>query len=122
VTKFLLDANISVQTADFLRESFGFDVVALQASHQATLRDEEVVALARAQTRVIITFDQDLGEIFYQRERGKFGVIVLQLSDQTVESVNQNLEKFFTTDVAHIDLDTSLVVLEADRVRVVPAQ
>src|SRR5512144_2177385 len=43
---------------------------------------------AKREQRVIVTLDQDFGEIYYLRERGRVGVLVLRLRDQTVASVN----------------------------------
>jgi predicted nuclease of predicted toxin-antitoxin system len=115
----LLDANLSPATRQYLVARFGFDVVALISSPQRAFRDEAVVALAQEQQRVIVTFDRDFGEIYHFRERGKVGIIVLYLEDQTVESVNRRLERFFASESFDIDLDRTLVLLEEDRIRIV---
>jgi predicted nuclease of predicted toxin-antitoxin system len=83
------------------------------------LPDEEVVELAKAEGRIIITLDKDFGEIYSLPGRGKIGVIVLRLRDETVESVNKTLFTFFTEQAAAIDLATSLVVIEEDTIRTV---
>jgi predicted nuclease of predicted toxin-antitoxin system len=46
VTRLLLDANLSSETADFLSLTFGFDVSALIAREQSGADDEEVIELA----------------------------------------------------------------------------
>ena len=74
---------------------------------------------AKREQRVIVTLDQDFGEIYYLRERGRVGVLVLRLRDQTVASVNRVLAAFFHTQAHDIDLDTSLVVVDEHQVRVV---
>ena len=74
MSKFLLDVNLSSQTAAFLCETFAFDVV---RSTPPELADEEIVAIAQREQRVIVTLDQDFGEIYYLRERGRVGVLVL---------------------------------------------
>lgn len=91
--RFLLDANISHETASFLRQ-FNFDVKSLIEENLSHLVDAEVVNLAKKEKRIIITFDLDFAEIFYFLEQKHFGVIVLRLKDQRVESVNQILENF----------------------------
>jgi predicted nuclease of predicted toxin-antitoxin system len=118
-TRFLLDANLSPLTREYLAATIGFDVVDLLSSGRHGLRDAAVVALAKEQGRVVITFDLDLGEIYHRYERGTLGVIMLRLEDQTVESVNDVLDRFFRTQAQTIALDRSLVVLEAHRVRIV---
>lgn len=118
----LLDANLSAKTGQFLEERFGFDVVALITSTQRSLPDHDVVALAKQEQRVIISFDQDFGEIYHFRERGRVGIIVLHLLDQTVESVNRVLERFFIDEGETIDLLHSLVIVEEDRIRVISGE
>jgi predicted nuclease of predicted toxin-antitoxin system len=118
-TRFLLDANMSPLTCDFLVDSLGLDVTELYRQGLHQLRDIDVVALAQQQGRVIITFDLDFGEIYHRRERGKVGVIILRLEDQTVEAVNQILERFFRTAAQDIALEHSLVVVDERRVRIV---
>ncbi len=118
MTKFLLDANLSPQTSAYLSDTFHFDVSDLQSRQQGNLPDEDVVLLACAERRVIITFDKDFGEIYYLRERGKVGVIVLRIEDQTVESVNKVLYTFFSEQAKDIDLTTSLVIIEPNTIRV----
>jgi len=119
VSKFPLDANLSVQTKAYLRDTFGFDVLHVKDLLPISSLDDAVLAAAKREQRVVITFDQDFGEIYYLRKRGQFGAIVLELEDQTVESVNRVLAHFFHREAAGIDLDHSLVVLETDRVRIV---
>ncbi|MGH2559149.1 MAG: DUF5615 family PIN-like protein [Thermomicrobiales bacterium] len=118
MTRFLLDANLLPQTSAFLRSNFGLDVVDLISSAQGHLPDVEVVAIAKSEGRTIITFDLDLGEIYHRQERGNLGVIILRLEDQTVESVNEVLSRFFRAYLNTIPFDRSLVVVENDRVRI----
>jgi len=119
VSKFLLDANISPETRRYLEQRFGLDVIDLLTAQQGGLSDREVVDLAKQQGRVIITFDRDSGQIYHFHERGQLGVVVLRLEDQTVESVNAVLDRFFASEAEHIDLDHSLVIIEEDRLRII---
>ncbi len=93
--KFLLDANLSPLSAQFLR-NLGHDVLSLIESKQHHLKDPEVVRLAIEQERIILTFDQDFGEMYYHQQSGSFGVIVLRIHNQTVESVNRALQQFLS--------------------------
>jgi predicted nuclease of predicted toxin-antitoxin system len=83
------------------------------------LRDREVVTLAKLEGRVIVTFDLDFGEIYHAEQRGRVGVIILRIRDQTVDSVNRVLERFFESEAANIPLERSLVIIEETRVRIV---
>lgn len=118
--KFLLDANLSPETRQYLTATFGFDVVDLLSLRLGHLVDPQVVELAKRDDRVIITFDLDLGEIYHRRERGQLGVIILRLADQTVESVNRALDHFFRTTAGSIALERSLVVVSDRNIRITP--
>ncbi|MGH2615140.1 MAG: DUF5615 family PIN-like protein [Thermomicrobiales bacterium] len=116
--RLLLDANLSPETAAFLRATFGFDVVDLLSLGLSHLKDSEIVEMAKREGRVIITFDLDFGEIYHRRERGRFGAIVLRLEDQTVEATNLALGRFLANLAATVPLERSLVVLDEARVRI----
>jgi predicted nuclease of predicted toxin-antitoxin system len=118
VVSFVLDANLSIETARFLNQSLGLDVVHLATLELMHLGDYEIVLFAQAEGRVIITFDLDFGHIHRGRTFGRFGFILLRLSEQSIESVNQRLHKFFT-DLPDMNvLIDSITVLEDKRSRV----
>lgn len=117
MSKFLLDANLSPETKIFLEKEFRFDVVSLLILNLGQLPDEKVVKIAQDQKRVIVTFDQDFGEMFYFKEAGNFGVIILKLENQTIESVNLTLKNFFNHHV-DINLENSLIIVEENKIRI----
>lgn len=119
--KFLLDANISPETATFLRQ-FNFNVKSLIEENLSCLSDVEVVDLAKQEKRIIITFDLDFGEIFYFFKKREVGIIVLRLQDQRVENVNNILEKFikyYELDKKSNKFNKFLVILSEDNVRII---
>ena len=118
--KLLLDANISPKTREYLVEKFNFNVIDLITENKYNLTDDKVVELAKNEKRIIITFDLDFGEIYYFSEKGKVVMIVLRIQDQTVESVNKILSKFFKKEAKNIDLEKSLVVIDENKIRIIP--
>ena len=121
MTKLLLDANLSPETGEYLRENFSFNVIDLITENKGVLTDEKVVLLAKKERRIIVTFDLDFGEIYHFREKGKIGVIVLRLQDQRVESVNKTLYKFFNFYTGYkdkFDLNRALIILEEEKIRI----
>lgn len=119
MAKFLLDANLSPKTRMYLTDKFNLNIIDLITEDKHDLSDDEVINLAKKEKRVIITFDLDFGEIYYFSEKGKVGIIVLRLKDQTVESVNKVLDKFFQEKVGNIALEKSLVVIDENKIRIV---
>lgn len=116
--RFLLDANISPSTANFL-SSLGYDAKSLLAENLGPISDEEVVHLAKKQKRMIITHDLDFGEIYHFREKGQTGILVLKLKDKTVESTNRTLKKFLKDKaIEKQKLEKSLIILDETSFRV----
>ena len=91
--KFLLDANLSPETAEFLRRRFSFDVISVMETKQAHLADPDIASLAERESRIIITHDLDFGMLYHESE-WSFGAIILRIGDQRIESVNSILEQF----------------------------
>ncbi len=113
--KFLLDANLSPETAIHLR-SFDHDAKSLIEEKMGHLSDREVVARAVRERRVIVTFDLDFGELYYFSYKKRIGVIILRLRDQRVEMVNAVLGNFLVN--LHRPIDKRLVILTESDVRI----
>jgi len=62
--KFLLNANISYETAKFL-QSKGYEAKTVAQFGLGKAEDAKIVEKAIKEKRIIITFDLDFGEIFY---------------------------------------------------------
>lgn len=120
MAKLLLDANLSPKTREYLEDKFNFNIIDLTTENKHGLTDEKVIDLAKKEKRVIITFDLDFGEIYYFSESGKIGIIVLRIQNQTVESVNKVLGKFFKKEAKNVDLGKSLVVIDENKIRITP--
>lgn len=117
--RFLLDANISGVLVALLKNQFHIDVVHVTKLTSASLPDSDVVTLAKQHNRVIITHDLDYGEIYYLKEQGTLGVIMLRIDDQSSESVLKTLASFFSSKKAReVNLSMSLVVLTKEKIRV----
>lgn len=117
--KFLLDANLSPITAQFLR-SLDFDIKSITEGKLGSLKDVEVVELAKKEKRIIITFDLDFGEIYHTKEGGTVGIMVLRIKNQTPEDVNRILKNFISIYRRRVQENpTSLMIIKEKRVRFV---
>ncbi|PIS21374.1 hypothetical protein COY33_02370 [candidate division WWE3 bacterium CG_4_10_14_0_2_um_filter_42_7] len=116
--KLLLDANISPETARFIR-SLNINTKSLIEENLSGITDEEVVALAKKEKQVILTFDFDFGYIYQLKEQDKLGVVVLRIKDQTVESANSHLERFFNyIKQKKLNLSDTMAIIEEDKYRI----
>jgi predicted nuclease of predicted toxin-antitoxin system len=76
--RLLLDENVPGDVAAALRGQ-GHDVAAVAQTHPASLADGAVLALARAEGRVLVTLDRDFGELVFARGAAHAGVVYLRL-------------------------------------------
>lgn len=115
---FLADENISPEPADHL-EALGYPCHRLRRDCPHRLTDREIMALAQREERIALTHDLDFGEIYYLAEKGEVGIIVLRLRHQTVEVVNNVLERFLKSGaLSQEELHRSLVIVSENRYRV----
>jgi len=82
--KFLLDESAEFRLATFL-EGEGHDAKTIARDFQHSLSDEEVLAIALREQRILITNDRDFGELIVRRRLEHAGVIFFRLRDQAVE-------------------------------------
>ena len=116
--RFLLNANLSHETAEFLN-NLGHDAKIVAQFGLERAEDTEIVKKAIGEKRIILTFDLDFGKIFYFSSRKKFSVIVLKLRDQTVESVNETLDWVLKTKLLEKkEFKNSLIIVQERRIRV----
>lgn len=114
--RFLADGGISPRTVDFLR-GMNHDAVHVRdlQLHRAT--DTVVIDRARTESRVVLTFDLDFGELLALGILDSPSVVLLRLSDERPESVNAHLEPVLRERAAELE-SGALIVVEDGRYRV----
>src|SRR6266581_8886242 len=116
--RFLADAGISLRTVDFLRRS-GHDAVHVRELALALQRagDRQVAERARAEGRVMLTFDLDFGAVLALNLLERPSVVIFRLSDERADSVNRRLEAVLSEQSAALR-SGALVLVEDTRYRV----
>lgn len=118
--RFLADAGISPKTVEFL-EQLGHDAVHIRTLGLQRATDRELVERARADSRVVLTFDLDFGEVLALGILDRPSVIIFRLADERADSVNQRLSVVLRERLA--DLQSGALILVEDtryRVRKLP--
>jgi predicted nuclease of predicted toxin-antitoxin system len=114
--QFVADENVSRRVIDRLRAD-GFDVISI-AGPLSGISDAEVLRVADAAGRVLITEDQDFGELVVRQRLGVRGVILLELDRLSNAAEADRVAAVIS---AHTDqLDGNLIVIEPARIRVRP--
>ena len=76
--RFLADENVESITIEWLRGQ-GHDVSAVCES-MPTTADADLLDVAVAQGRVIVTYDTDFGDLVYRQRLAHVGVVLLRLT------------------------------------------
>ncbi len=115
--KFLLDENLSYETAEFLN-GLGCDARTAAQFHLGGASDERIAEQAAATGRILVSLDLDFGEMYYFGGPKNLGVVILRLRNQTVESVNSALKMLMDSKI--LDKKSSrfaLTIVEEGKIR-----
>jgi len=108
--RFLLDQSADARLIAWLTER-GHDAVRIGRDHPPGLPDEQVLAIARRDGRILITDDRDFGELVFRHRQPHAGVIYLRLASYSFALTTARLDDVLTN---HADrLDRFLVVTPA---------
>ena len=112
--KFLIDVCASSKLLQETLTNLGHDVVSARDGYSKAT-DEELLALAHNQERVLITKDKDFGELVFLRRLPH--ACIVRLTDMTV---NQEAEAMNALIQSHPDslLEETLIVVSSDHIRV----
>jgi predicted nuclease of predicted toxin-antitoxin system len=83
VERFLLDESADLPLRDHLRAR-GHDATAIAHEYPASLADDDVLAIAVAENRILITNDRDFGELVFRRRLPHRGIILFRLGDEAL--------------------------------------
>jgi predicted nuclease of predicted toxin-antitoxin system len=88
--KFLADMGISLRTVSWLREQ-GYDVVHLRDEGLQTLPDEEIIAKAKREERIILTVDLDFPQLLAITGDDLPSVILFRLGNENYNLIDRRL-------------------------------
>ncbi|HAM52552.1 MAG TPA: hypothetical protein DCP92_18325 [Nitrospiraceae bacterium] len=114
--RFLADMGISMRVVEWLRSN-GHDVVHLREQKLFSLPDNEIFDRAINESRIILTFDLDFGEIVALSKSRKVSVILFRLRNTTTPFVIKRLDTVMTESAALLE-ETHIVIIEENRYRI----
>ncbi|MDO8474026.1 MAG: DUF5615 family PIN-like protein [bacterium] len=116
--KFLLDENLSHETAEFLN-SLGYDTKIVAQFRLDGANDEKIAEKAATTSRILITLDLDFGEMYSLGIQKNLGVVVLRLRNQTVESINLALKTLLDSQILKQKENyRALIIVEEGKIRI----
>lgn len=114
--KFLLDMPVSSSLLDVLR-SYGHEGVHAHQIGKARASDEELLALARQEERVIVTADLDFPRLLALSFAVGPGIILFRGGNYSDEEMRNLLERVFK-EVPPENLKNSICVVDQKRIRI----
>jgi predicted nuclease of predicted toxin-antitoxin system len=113
--KLLLDMGLSPSTAQFLQQ-LNHDAVHLGRRGQAKLADEEIVRLAEAEDRIVVTLDLDFARIVALQRLARPSIVLFRLERYTTDEVNSLLRDLLATYETELT-SGAIVVVDPHRIR-----
>lgn len=113
--KILTDVGISMTTVHALRQQ-GHDVVHLREEGLQRLPDPEILEKARAEKRIVLTFDLDFADLLALGVSDSPSVVIFRLRDETPASVNPRLIEVINARGKELERG-ALIVVEDSRYR-----
>ena len=97
--KFLFDQSADFRLIAPLRE-LGHDVSAVSRDHPPGLADEDVLAIARREQRILLVADRDFGELIFHQGLAHAGVLFFRLPGASLQT---KVERLATVLEEHAD-------------------
>ena len=114
--KFLLDQNISIKTAEFLR-SLSIDVSQTNEIGLKGKDDEEIYDYCKTNSFILLTFDHGFGFRYLSKKDLK-GLVILRIYPQIIEVLHNILQSFFIkVKKKELILEEHITIIENTRIR-----
>lgn len=95
---FLTDENIDQEVVKFLRDQ-GFDVLDIKEQGLFSLADRNILEMAEAQNRIVISQDSDFGTLIFRDKLDVRGVIYLRPGHESPEIHLQTIGTVLSTNL-----------------------
>jgi predicted nuclease of predicted toxin-antitoxin system len=110
--KLLANENIPIELVNELRNS-GYDILRVDEIRKG-MKDQEVLEFSLKESRIIITFDKDFGELAVKEKRKATGVILLRMHPESVQYIKERILLLFEKIK---ELKDKFIVLEEYTIR-----
>jgi len=115
IVRFIADVNVEKPIVDYLSED-GYDIKWVP-DYNCEILDEDLLNLANAEKRVLITNDKDFGELIFLQRRLSAGIILFRVKGQRVEDkvklVKKLLDKYSEKILNHF------IVMTKEKIRII---
>jgi predicted nuclease of predicted toxin-antitoxin system len=114
--KFLFDQSADFRLIPHLQAN-GHDVTAISRQYPHGLPDEDVLAIAKKENRILLVTDRDFGELIFNQGHLHAGVIFFRLPGTSLQDKIQQLDRVLTEYAKALE-GGKFVVVTVNRIRV----
>jgi predicted nuclease of predicted toxin-antitoxin system len=107
--RFLFDQSADFRLIPHLRE-LGHDVEAVSRNYPPSLADQDVLAIARQEQRILVVADRDFGELIFHQQLTHAGVIFFRLPGATLQAKIDHLNTILQEHADALERGEFLVV------------
>jgi predicted nuclease of predicted toxin-antitoxin system len=107
--RFLFDESADFRLIPHLRE-LGHDVAAISRHYPPGLADADVLAIARAEQRILVVADRDFGELIFHQQLAPAGVIFFRLPGANLHTKIDHLNTVLNEHAEELERGVFLVV------------
>jgi predicted nuclease of predicted toxin-antitoxin system len=90
--KFLFDQSADFRLISHLR-NLGHDVTAISRNYSHSLADEDVLAIARQEQRILVVADRDFGELIFHQGFAHASVLFFRLPGAQLQTKIDHLDQ-----------------------------
>ena len=116
--KFIADVNLEKPIVDWLLES-SYDVQWIP-DYDCGMTDDELLYMAAAEKRILVTNDKDFGELTFRQKRLSSGIILFRLKGQSTQE-KVRLAAILTAEYGE-RLSGHFTVVTRKRIKTIPLE
>lgn len=114
--KFLIDQDVYKLTIEFIKD-LGHEVIPVKAVGLSTATDETILTYALSRKLILVTRDNDYGQLVFLMHKKHHGVIFLKIEPRYVDIVHDELKRVLRK-YSKEKFVNSFIVVEVGRHRI----
>jgi predicted nuclease of predicted toxin-antitoxin system len=107
--KFLFDQSADFRLIDHLR-GISHDVTAISRDYPHSLADEDVLAIAHRERRILVVADRDFGELIFNQGLSHAGVLFFRLPGEKLQTKIEHLDQALQEHADELEAGKFVVV------------
>jgi predicted nuclease of predicted toxin-antitoxin system len=115
--KLIADENIPLETVDLLKNN-GVDIISISNTLRG-LKDRDVLQVANAENRLLITFDHDFAQLVFKEKRQTRGIILLMFTPKSPQHIAKRILQVLSKKLVMTNM---FVTVRADHIKVTRAK